>query len=171
MDMLDKGINPSSHKQTQKIKLATEKTFKEVALDWHTKHYQQGNDRHNKLILRRLEMYLFPVIGKVPLKDIEAPMLFNLIESIQDLGYLEVGKRVNSCCSMIFRYGVAKGHCSRDITQDYKGMLKNGKTKHMPTLTDEDEIAQLLRDIDTYYGTMIVKVALVVSAYVFVRPS
>jgi hypothetical protein len=33
---------------------------------------------------------------------------------------------------MIFRYGVAKGYCSRDITQDYKGMLKNGKTKHMP---------------------------------------
>lgn len=39
---------------------------------------------------------------------------------------------INSCCSMIFRYGVAKGYCSRDITQDYKGMLKNGKTKHMP---------------------------------------
>jgi integrase len=171
MDMLDKGINPSSHKQTQKIKLATEKSFKEVALDWHAKHYKDSRDRFNALILRRLEMYLFPVIGKIPLKDIEAPMLFNLIESIQDLGYLEAGKRVNSCCSMIFRYGVAKGYCSRDITQDYRGMLKNGKTKHMPSLTDEDEISQLLQDMDEYNGTIVVKSALIISAYIFVRPS
>jgi len=145
MDMLEQGINPSAHKQTQKIKLATERSFKEVALDWHTKHYQHSNDRYSKLVLRRLEKYLFPLIGRVPLKNIEAPTLFNIIESIQDLGHIETGRRVNSCCSMIFRYGVAKGNCNRDVTQDYKGMLKNATTKHMPTLTDEDEISELLR--------------------------
>ena len=171
MDMLEQGINPSAHKQTQKIKLATERPFREVALDWHAKHYQHSNDRHNKLVLRRLEIYLFPLVGKIPLKDIEAPMLFNIIESIQDLGYVETGKRVNSCCSMIFRYGVAKGYCNRDVTQDYRGMLKNAKTKHMPTLTDEDNIGELLRDMDEYHGTIIVKSALLISAYIFVRPS
>ena len=171
MDMLEQGINPSAHKQTQKIKLATERPFREVALDWHAKHYQHSNDRHNKLVLRRLEKYLFPLVGKIPLKDIEAPMLFNIIESIQDLGYVETGKRVNSCCSMIFRYGVAKGYCNRDVTQDYKGMLKTAKTKNMPTLTDEDDIGELLRDMDEYHGTIIVKSALIISAYIFVRPS
>ena len=172
MDMLEQGINPSAHKQTQKIKLATERLFREVALDWHTKHYQHSNDRHNKLVLRRLEKYLFPlIVGRIPLKDIEAPMLFNIIESIQDLGYVETGKRVNSCCSMIFRYGVAKGYCNRDVTQDYKGMLKNATTKHMPTLTDEDDISELLRDMDEYHGTIIVKSALLISSYIFVRPS
>jgi hypothetical protein len=49
MDMLEQDINPSAHKQTQKIKLATERPFREVALDWHAKHYQYSNDRHNKL--------------------------------------------------------------------------------------------------------------------------
>lgn len=105
-------------------------------------------------------MYLFPVIGKILLKDIEAPMLFNLTESIQDLGYLEAGKRVNSCYSMIFCYGVAKGYCSRDITQDYKGVLKNGKTKHMPSLTDEYEISQLLQDMDEYSNFLPLKKSL-----------
>lgn len=171
MDMLDKGINPSSYKQSQKIKLSTKKPFREVALAWHSKHYQHSNDRHNKLVLRRLEKYIFPLIGKIALKDIEAPMLFNIIESIQDLGYIETGKRVNSSCSMIFRYGVAKGYCNRDITQDYKGMLKSAKTKNMPTLTDEDDIAELLKDIDEYNGTIIIKSALLISAYIFVRPS
>ena len=72
-DMLDKGINPSSHKQTQKIKLATEKQFLEVALEWHTKRYKEGegNARYAKLIIQRMENYLFPVIGKIKVKDMK----------------------------------------------------------------------------------------------------
>ncbi len=171
LDMLEDGINPSTHKQVQKVNLAKKKDFRSVVLEWHGKHYQHGNKRYNSLVLSRLEKYLFPDMGKIALKDIEAPMLFNLIEGIQDQGYIETGRRVNSCCSMVFRYGVAKGYCSRDVTQDYKGMLKSGKTKHMPTLTDEEEIGELLRDMDNYHGTFIIKTALLVSAYVFVRPS
>ncbi|CAC9619615.1 hypothetical protein [uncultured Gammaproteobacteria bacterium] len=71
---------------------------------------------------------------------------------------------------MIFRYGVAKGYCSRDVTQDYKGMLKTKKSKHMPTLTDHSEISELLQDIESYQGTHKVKYALQISAYIFVRP-
>ncbi len=171
IDMLEEGINPSTHRHMQKARLTTEQDFKTTALQWHAKHYQNSNDRHAKLVLQRLEKYIFPVIGKIPLKNIEAPMLFNIIENIQDLGFIETGRRVNSYCSMTFRYGVAKGHCSRDITQDYQGMLKSAKSKHMPTLTDEGEIAELLQDIHRFQGTFIVKTALLVSAYVFVRPS
>jgi len=29
---------------------------------------------------------------------------------------------------MVFRYSVAKGYSSRDVTQDYKGMLKTGNS-------------------------------------------
>lgn len=171
LDMLDKGVNPSAFKHTQKTQQAAERDFQTVALEWHAKHYQHSNDRHNRLVLRRLEKYLFPEIGRILLKDIEAPMLYNLIESIQDLGFIETGKRVNSCCSMIFRYGVAKGYCSRDVTQDYRGMLKTAAPKHMPTLTTQAEIAELLKDIDAYQGTLVVKIAVLISAYVFVRPS
>ncbi len=168
--MLDKGINPSAHKQTKKAKQVTEKNFLEVAFEWHAKHYQDSTDNRKKVSLQRLKKYIFPAIGKILLKDIEAPMLFNLIESIQDKGRIETGKRVNSYCSMIFRYGVAKGYCSRDLTQDYKGMLKSAKSKNMPTLVKADEIGELLRDINNYPGTIIVKSALLISAYIFVRP-
>jgi hypothetical protein len=49
INMLEQDINPSAHKQTQKIKLATKRPFREVVLDWHAKYYQHSNDRHNKL--------------------------------------------------------------------------------------------------------------------------
>lgn len=98
-------------------------------------------------------------------------MLFNFVESIQDQGHIETGKRVNSWCSMILRYRVAKGYCTRDLNQDYKGNLKTAKPKHMPTLTDPVEIGELLKDIEAYDGTLVVKTAMQLSAYVFVRPS
>ncbi len=38
-------------------------------------------------------------------------------------------------------------------------------------MADEDEISQLLQDMDEYNGTIVVKSALIISAYIFVRPS
>ena len=97
-------------------------------MEWHSKHNLQGNARYNKLILQRMEKYLFSRIGKIPLEDIEALVLFNLMEAIQDKGYIITAKRVNSYCSMVFRYGVAKGYSKRDITQDYRGNAKKYQT-------------------------------------------
>lgn len=124
LDLLDKGINPSTHKQIQKIKTATKQDFRSVAFEWHTRHYKDKNERYSKLVIQRLEKYIFPKVGRLPIGEIEAPMMFNLVERIQDKGYITTGKCVNSICSMIFRYGVARGLCKRDVTQDYRGMLK-----------------------------------------------
>lgn len=170
-EMLEQGINPSTHKQSEKIIRSREKTFQEVALEWHTRHYEQSNDRHKKLMLRRMENHIFPLLGKLPIKTIKPSMLFNIIETIQQAGTIETGKRVNGVCSQVFRYGVAKGYCERDITQDYRGMLKSAKSTHLPTLTKPEEIGELLRDMYDYHGKIIVKTAMLISPYVFVRPS
>lgn len=171
LEMLDKGINPSTHKKVQKAKQATEKSFKEVILEWYDRHYTDSHPRYKKLVKRRLETYIYPKLGDLPIKSLEAPMLFNVIEHIQSKGHIATGKALNSYCSMTFRYGVAKGYCTRDLTQDYKGMLKTATEKHMPTLTDSDEIAEFMYDIYHYNGTVMTQIALMLSAYVFVRPS
>ncbi|CAC9623768.1 hypothetical protein [uncultured Gammaproteobacteria bacterium] len=170
LDLIDEDINPSTHKFSEKVKLATHKTFKEVALEWHDKKQQTGIYKHNK-VLGRLNNYLFPKIGKLPIKQIEPPMLFNIMENIQEEGLIETGNRVNNCASMVFRYGVAKGYCTRDMTADYRGTLKTSINKHMPTLTDKEKIAELLKAISDYHGTKKVKYGLQIISYIFVRAS
>ncbi len=171
LDMLDKGINPSTQKKIQKAQQATEKTFREVAVAWHERHYINSPKKYKTLVWKRLEKHILPHIGELPIKKIEAPLLFNIIENIQTKGKVATGQTVNCYCSMIFRYGVAKGYCNRDLTQDYKGMLKAPVKQHMPTLTDIDEIAEFLYDIHNYNGTLLTQIALKLSAYVFLRPS
>jgi len=170
-ELLEQGINPSTSKKLEKIQKNHNTSFQGVALEWFGNNYEEANPKHKKNILRRLESYVFPEIGKLPIKDIKAPMLFNIVESIQQRGYIETGKRVNGICSQVFRYGVAKGYCEQDLTQHYRGTLKTAKGNHLPTLTDPKEIGELLRDMDEYHGKVIVKTALLISPYIFVRPN
>lgn len=171
LDMLAEGLNPSDQKKKQTEDKKAEKSFREVAYEWHKKFYQDKSKRYSKLVIARLENHAFPTIGHLPIKSITAPTMFNMIEAIQDSGNIVTGKRVNGICSMVFRYSVVKGYSNRDVTADYKNMLKSAKSKHLPTLTEPEEIAELLKDIGAYSGKYIVKVALKISPYVFLRPS
>ncbi|WP_281064409.1 hypothetical protein [Isorropodon fossajaponicum symbiont] len=38
------------------------------------------------------------------------------------------------------------------MTADYRGTLKTSINKHMPTLTDKEKIAELLKAISDYHG-------------------
>ena len=78
---------------------------------------------------------------------------------------------MNGICSMVFRYGVVKGYCLRDVTQYYKGELETAKSTHLPTLINIDEIAEFLRSIQNYNGKIVSKTALQISPYVFLRPN
>lgn len=44
--------------------------------------------------------------------------------------------------------GAAKGYCDRDMTQDYRGMLKSKKPEHIPRLTGASEISEFLNGIE-----------------------
>jgi len=68
------------------------------------------------------------------------------------------------------RYAVATGRADRDIAADLTGALKPRSVKHAATLLDPSEIGQLLRSIDAYSGSLIVKTALQLSPLLFVRP-
>ncbi len=170
LDLLDDGINPSSYKKGKVEQKKAEKSFRDVAIDWLENKYRGKNQKYREITFSRLENYVYPVIGDASIKHIKAPTVYNLLEEIQLAGKVATGLKVNTIISMIFRYGVAKGHCDRDITQDYKGTLDTSRSKHLPTLTEPSDIAELLKDIQNYEGSFTVTTALKISPYVFLRP-
>jgi integrase len=89
---------------------------------------------------------------------------------MEDRGANETARRALQYCSMVFRFAVATGRTSRDTTADLKGALAPVVTKHHATLIEPKKIGELLRAIDGYQGTLIVKCALKLSPLVFVRP-
>ena len=122
------------------------------------------------MILRRLELNVFPWIGTNPIIDIKAPDLLMVLRRIESRGALETAHRVKIICGQVFRYGVATGRAERDPAADLRGALPPTQPKHLSAITDPKKVAGLLRAIDGYEGSFVTKCALKLAPLLFVRP-
>ena len=73
-------------------------------------------------------------------------------------------------CGQILRYAVATGRADRDPSGDLRGALPPAKQMRIASITEPKEVAELLRALDAFRGTLVVKAALRLAPLVFVRP-
>ncbi len=167
------GVDPSearkAAKTTREGSLAN--SFEVIAREWWASHMANKADSHKDKVIRRFELYLFPWIGSKPISEITAPQILECVKRIHGLGILETAHRALQTCGQVFRYAVQTGRAVRDVTVDLKGALPATTTKHMATFTEPKDVAELLRAIDGFKGSLTVQSALRLAPLVFVRPS
>lgn len=170
--LLADGVDPSAHRKAQKQSRAGEvaNTFEVVAREWYAKNASTWVDYHGDRTLRRLERDIFPWIGERPIGDVTAPELLTTIRRIEERGAIETAHRALSNCGQIFRYAVATGRADRDPSGDLRGALAPAKGTHFAATTDPKRLAEFLRAMDGYEGSLIVRCALRLAPLVFVRP-
>jgi len=171
--LLANGIDPGAFKQAQKASNAelAENSFEVIAREWFAKHSPSWRENHSSKIIARLENDVFPWIGARPITEIAAPALLAAIRRIETRGALETAHRALACCGQVFRYAVATGRAERDPTGDLRGALPPvKKDKHFAAITEPRKVGELMRDIDGYQGSFIVKSAFKLSPLLFVRP-
>lgn len=171
-NLLDNGIDPGLNRKVQKAATAERATnsFEVVAREWIAKYTPTWAASHTSKITRRLEMYVFPWLGGRPIAEITAPELLSVARRIENKGAAESAHRALQNCGQVFRYAVATGRAERDPTGDLRGALQPVKSKHMAALTEPPKVAELLRILDSYQGTLTVRCALQLAPLVFVRP-
>ncbi|THF64246.1 tyrosine-type recombinase/integrase [Pseudothauera rhizosphaerae] len=170
--LLADGIDPGEHRKAQKAagEERAANSFEVVAREWYAKMAATWVPSHGEKIIRRLERDIFPWLGRKPVGDIGSPELLATIRKIEDRGRLETAHRALQNCSQVFRYAIATGRAERDPAADLRGALPPVRETHFAAITDPKEVAGLLRAIDGFTGTFIVKAALQLSPLVFVRP-
>lgn len=171
--LLANGIDPGAVKQAQKAAdvALNENSFEVIAREWFAKHSPNWKENHSSKIIARLENDVFPWIGARPVGEIAAPALLAAIRRIEARGALETAHRALASCGQVFRYAVATGRAERDPTGDLRGALPPvKKDKHFAAITDPKKVGELMRDIDGYQGSYIVKCAFKLSPLLFVRP-
>lgn len=172
LKLLDRGIDPSLAKKVEKQAKETQQanTFKKLAEEWYSQ--QETLAESTKYLLwRRLKLDVFPAIGTTPISELTPKMILEgVLRPMEKRNVFEMTHRTKSLVSRIFRYGVACGYVERDITADLRGALKPFKREHLASITDPEKVGPLLRAIDGYDGSFIVKCALRLAPLVFVRP-
>ena len=166
------GIDPSENKKAVKTSKTESglNSFEVIAREWGAKHVNNWDDKTNRS-KRMLERNIFPWLGGKPITNILPIDILNCLRRVEDRGTLETAHRVLQICGQVFRYAVATSRIDRDITPDLRGALPPAKGGHFASLTDPKQAAPLLRAIDAYTGTFVVKSALQLAPMVFVRPS
>jgi integrase len=171
---LEADLDPSAERKATNLrkKLSAENSFAAVALEWYNKQLHTWVPHHADDVKRRLESNIFPVLGKRPLDQIEAPELLQAIRKIEARGSYDLAHRVLQVCGQVFRYGIATGRCTRNLSADLRGALTPHVKQHQAAVRSE-ELPDLLRAIAKYdeIGDKQTRLALQLLAQTFVRTS
>jgi integrase len=168
--MAANGIDPGTAKklQAEQERIQAE-TFKEVTLEWYELKKVNWSEAHATRQLRRLEQYIFPAIGTRQTSTITTLELLALLTAVSESS-LEVAHKLKYSIDMIYRHAIITGRTENNPAVSLKGILPPVRNDHFPAPITAKDAAPLLRAIDAYGGSFIVKTALRLAPLLFVRP-
>lgn len=141
-----------------------------IAREWYSMNLPTWAASHASKIIRRLEVDVFPWLGGKAIAEISAPDVLKALRRIESRGTLDTAHRARSNCSQVFRYAIQTGRAERDPVPDLRGALPALRQGNFASITEPAKVAELLRAMDGFKGTFVVKSALLLSPLFFVRP-
>ncbi len=171
-DKLEQGIDPTEARRLVKLAItqAASNTFEAIAEEWLTKSEREGRAEVTLDKSRWLVAHLSRSIGQRPIAAITAPELLAALRKFEARGHYESARRARSLSGRVFRYAIATGRAERNPASDLAGALIAPKVTHHASIIEPKAIGALLRSIDDYTGSPIVRTALQLLPLVFVRP-
>ncbi len=181
---LSEGVDPSSERKDKKqvVKKAIEdeqrtadgvpieNSFADISRLWLKDFEASVVPATYNEVSKRLENHVYPYLGNKAIADIKAPDVLELVLPIAKRQTVETAHRVLNHCHRVFKYAVAHGLMEYDPSPAVMDALPSIKVKHRAAITDPRQVGQLMRDIDNYSGTFVVKCALIISPLLFARP-
>lgn len=171
-ELIAVGKDPSREKQRAKhrAKVSAANTFGEIAQEFIDKRRREGL---SKSTADKSEYYISRMgltFARLPIAEIAAPDLLAVLRRIEAKGNYETAQRVLQLAGRVFRYAVATARLQTDPSRDLRGALTAPQPKHYGAIIEAKRAGELLRAIDGYEGQTVTKLALQLSAHLFVRP-
>ena len=170
--LLADGLDPMAERKADKEATAErgKNSFEAVAREWLALNVGKWAETTHRHIKERLEQNLFPWLGARPIAEITARELLAALNKTVERGRIDTATRIRSDAGRVFRYAIVTGRAERDPAADLAGALPSPKTQHRATLVEPKEVGELLRAIDAYSGTFVVRAAFKLAPLVFLRP-
>lgn len=170
--LLRGGANPAQVAKAERAAHAdrVNSTFGTIGLELLAKRAKEGLSPGSVTRERRLIEKDLAAIASMPITDVTAPILLAALRKLEQRGVVETAHRARSHAGRVFRYAIATGRAERNPAEDLAGALEQPKTKHFASLTDPEQIGELLRALHSYRGSMVTQAALRLAPLVFVRP-
>ncbi len=168
--LVKQGIHPAHYRQAERLqnRASNANTFEAVALEWIAKKKPSWTPYYLKQVDRGLKSDVFPYIGSLPIRNVTAAHLLEIVNRVEGRGAATVALLMRQWSSAIFRYAVATLRADADPASALKGAIQRPKVKHHKPLS-RDQIAGFVTALDSYGGYRTTVIALRLMLLTFVR--
>ena len=157
-DLVKQGIAPAQNQRAEKIRRSIDagSTFKVVAEAWIKEAGAQWSESYKKQVERRLSGDAYPVIGDLPIKDVNPANVLEVLKRVRKRSPTMAGL-LKTWISGVFRYAASNLLVETDPTWPLRDAIKAAKVKHHPHLTAKEVPAFLraLEDVQAEHQTLI----------------
>lgn len=190
--LIANGIDPAELRKAEKVTLSEAKqeeeaakeverllqaggalpgSFRAIGEEWAAKYLADKSPKYRQKVISRLSVEVYPYLGNLPVKDITAPLILEVLRRIEARGTIESAYRVKQNIGQILRYAIVTGRAENDPTPALGGALAPmPKDKHHAAPTEPKDVAPLLRIMAGYRGSPLTRCALTLAPLLFVRP-
>ena len=170
--LLRDSIDPAQRQKLDKLaaQLADSASFGNIADEVIAKMTRENRAEATLTKTRWLLDFARPHIGARPVSEITAPEILAVLRRVEDRGRYETARRLRSVIGGVFRYAIATGRATVDPTFALRGALISPPVAHYATITDPEQVGELLRAIEGFEGQPATHAALKLAPHLFVRP-
>jgi integrase len=169
--LLGEGKDPGQERKLEKLsrQLENENSFEAIAREWYKRRFDRWSVSYREEMMRTFEKDVFPFLGHRPIKDIKPLELLGVLSKLEDRGATEKARKVRQRCGEVWKYAVVTGRAEYNPAPDLASALMAHEKEHYAFLTRE-ELPDFLRILETYSGSILVKIAMKLTMLTGVRP-
>ena len=147
-ELLAQGIDPleARKQQQEEHKAIHEHTLFNVTQEWFAIKKDDVTPDYALDIWRSLELHIFPYIANIPVRDINAPQVIELLKPIAAKGSLETVKRLAQRLNEVMNFATNCGLIQANPLTGIKAAFKKPKKENMAALKPA-ELAELMGTI------------------------
>ncbi|KAF0128832.1 MAG: phage integrase [Xanthobacteraceae bacterium] len=170
--LLHEGRDPTVEKKLRKLRMAGAggDTFEEIAREWHTMQRPAWSEVHWSEVMRTFERDVFPVIGRVSVRNLTPAEILGLLRGIEGRGSKETARRIRQRLSAVFVFAIASGRANADPAAIVQKAMAPRLLGRQPAVTDLKPARKVIVDAEAVPAHHTTKLALRLLAITAVRP-
>jgi integrase len=147
---LKSGIDPvlAKFQEKQVCQAIAKGTFEAIALEWHEKNNPAWDEKYATTVKHRLEKYVFPFIGKLPIQQIKPIAMLGCLQRIEKTAP-DMARRIKQICSQVFKYAIVTDRLDSDPSYGLEVALKRYRRGHFAAIS-VDELPKFIKDLCNY---------------------
>lgn len=124
-------------------------TFRAAAEKWHESEKARWSPRHGGVVMNALKRDVFPEMGRLPIADIDGPLILRVLRQVEKRGAIETAKRVLGYISAIYVFAKGEHLVTTNPTADLIDALRpTPRGSKQPALTSVPALLDLQRTVD-----------------------